>query len=81
MKDISYNSDLKMTNDIINNILNDGELLDIDCDSLEDIVCEVLDFYGKYYQTLDLIEADMEFENGEGICFSSMEELVKYLDN
>ena len=40
-----------------------------------------LDDYDQYQAIKDLVEADKEFENGEGIHFSSLEELDTYLDD
>ena len=49
-------------------------------DSFNDIISKVLDDYDEYHEIKDLIEADKEFEKGEGIHFSSMKELDAYLD-
>lgn len=50
-------------------------------DSFNDIITKVLDDYEEYQAIKDLIEADKEFENGEGVHFSSLEELDAYLDD
>lgn len=50
-------------------------------DSFNDIVSKVLDDYDEYQIVKDLIEADKEFANGEGVRFSSLEELDKYLED
>lgn len=49
-------------------------------DSFNDIISKILDAYEEYLEVKDLIEADAEFERGEGISFSSFEELEAYLD-
>ncbi len=49
-------------------------------DSFNDIISKLLDSYEEYQEIKDLIEADKKFGNGEGIHFSSLEELDKYLD-
>ena len=49
-------------------------------DSFNDIISKVLDDYYEYQEIKDLIEADKEFENGEGVHFSSLDELDAYLD-
>lgn len=61
-------------------LLNHGGLPDRDykTDSFNDII---LDEYGEYHEIKDLIEVDMEFENGEGIHFFSLDELDEYLDD
>ena len=50
-------------------------------DSFNDIITKLLDNYEEYQEIKDLIEADKEFEKGEGIHFSSLEELVVFLDD
>ena len=50
-------------------------------DSFNDIISKVLDDYEEYQAIKDLIEADKEFANGEGVRFSSLEELDAYLDD
>ena len=37
--------------------------------------------YEEYQEIKDLIEADKEFANGEGVHFSSLDELDDYLDD
>ena len=61
-------------------LLNHERLADIghENDSFNDIISKVLDDYDEYQAIKDLIEADKEFENGEGIHFSSLEELDTY---
>lgn len=49
-------------------------------DSFNDIITKVLNEYEEYQAIKDLIEADKEFENGEGIHFSSLDELDEYLE-
>ena len=64
-------------------ILNHQRLADISHknDSFNDIISKVLDDYEEYPEIKDLVEADKEFENGEGVHFSSLEELDSYLDD
>ena len=64
-------------------LLNHGRLADIGhkSDSFNDIISKVLDDYEEYQEIKDLIEADREFENGEGIHFTSLKELDEYLDD
>ena len=50
-------------------------------DSFNDIISKVLDDYEEYQEIKDLVEADKEFDNGEGVHFSSLEELEVYLDD
>ena len=50
-------------------------------DSFNDIISRLLDDYEEYQEIKDLIEADKEFANGEGVRFSSLEELDGYLDD
>ena len=50
-------------------------------DSFNDIITRVLDDYDEYQEIKDLIEADKEFEKGEGIRFASLDELDSYLDD
>ena len=63
-------------------LLNHERLADIGHknDSFNDIVTNLLDVYDEYQEIKDLIEADKEFENGDGIHFSSLDELDEYLD-
>ena len=63
-------------------LLNHERLADIGHknDSFNDIVTKLLDVYDEYQEIKDLIEADKEFENGDGIHFSSLDELDEYLD-
>ena len=37
--------------------------------------------YEEYQQIKDIIESDNEFANGDGVHFSSLEELDDYLDD
>lgn len=64
-------------------LVNHERLADIGhkTDSFNDIISKLLDSYEEYQQIKDLIEADMEFKNGGGVHFSSLEELDKYLDD
>ena len=64
-------------------LLNHKRLADIGhkSNSFNDIISNVLDDYEEYQKIKDLIEADKEFENGEGIHFSSLDELDTYLDD
>ena len=50
-------------------------------DSFNDIITKLLDNYEENQEIKDLIEADKEFEKGEGIHFSSLEELDVFLDD
>lgn len=50
-------------------------------DSFNDIISKVLNEYEEYQEIKDLIEADKEFENGEGVRFSSLNELDEYLND
>ena len=50
-------------------------------DSFNDIIPKLLDDYKEYQEIKDLIEADKEFANGEGIHLSSLDELDAYLDD
>ena len=63
-------------------LLNHERLADIGHknDSFNDIITKVLDDYDEYQAIKDLIEADKEFENGEGVNYSSLAELDAYLD-
>ena len=49
-------------------------------DSFNDVISKILDEYEEYQEIKDLIEADKEFKNGEGIHFSSLDELDAYLE-
>ena len=64
-------------------LLNHKRLADIGHknDSFNDIISKVLDDYEEYQEIKDLVEADKEFDNGEGVHFSSLEELEVYLDD
>lgn len=64
-------------------LLNHKRLADIGHknNSFNDIISKVLDDYEEYQEIKDLIEADKEFENEEGIHFSSLDELDAYLDD
>lgn len=64
-------------------LLNYQRLADIGHknDSFNDIISKVLDDYEEYQEIKDLVEADKEFDNGEGVHFSSLEELEVYLDD
>lgn len=64
-------------------LLNHERLADIGHknDSFNDIISKVLDDYDEYQAIKDLVEADKEFENGDGIHFSSLSELDEYLDD
>lgn len=64
-------------------LLNHQRLSDIGhkSDSFNDIISKVLDDYEEYQAIKDLVEADKEFENGEGIHFSSLAELDEYLND
>ncbi len=64
-------------------LINHERLADLGhkTDSFNDIISKLLDSYEEYQEIKDLIEADKEFENGEGIHFSSLEELDSYLDD
>ena len=64
-------------------LLNNERLADIGHknDSFNDIISKVLDDYEEYQEIKDLVEADKEFDNGEGVHFSSLEELEVYLDD
>lgn len=61
-------------------LLNHERLADIGHknDSFNDIISKLLDTYEEYQEIKELIEADKEFENGEGIHFSSLDELDNY---
>jgi len=50
-------------------------------DSFNDIISKLLDEYEEYQEIKDLIEADKEFANGDGVHFSSLDELDAYLDD
>ena len=50
-------------------------------DTFNDIITKLLDDYEEYQAIKDLIEADKEFENGEGVHFSSLDELDAYLND
>ena len=50
-------------------------------DSFNDIISNLLDEYEEYQEIKDLIEADKEFANGEGVHFSSLDKLDEYLDD
>lgn len=64
-------------------LINHERLADIGHknDSFNDIISKVLDDYDEYQAIKDLVEADKEFENREGIRFSSLSELDAYLDD
>jgi hypothetical protein len=64
-------------------LLNHERLADIGHknDSFNDIITKVLDDYDEYQEIKDLIEADKEFEKGEGVRFASLDELDSYLDD
>lgn len=64
-------------------LLNHERLSDIGHknDSFNDIISKILDEYEEYQEIKDLIEADKEFANGQGIHFSSLDELDTYLDD
>ena len=64
-------------------LLNHKRLVDIGhkTDSFNDIITKVLDEYEEYQAIKDLIEADKEFENGDRVRFSSLEELDAFLDD
>ena len=64
-------------------LINHKRLADIGhkTDSFNDIISKVLDDYEEYQEIKDLVEADKEFANGEGVHFSSLEELDVYLDD
>ena len=49
-------------------------------DSFNDIITKILKDYDEYQEIKDLIEADEEFEKGEGIHFSSLKELDAFID-
>lgn len=49
-------------------------------ESYNDVISKMLDFYEKYHEIIDLIDADKEFENRKGISFSSLDELDEYLN-
>lgn len=70
------------TKEIRISLLNYERLADIGHknDSFNDIISKILDDYEEYQEIKDLIEADEEFERGEGISFSSLQELDGYLD-
>lgn len=44
-------------------------------------ITKLLDEYEEYQEINDLIEADKEFTNGEGVHFSSLDELDAYLED
>ena len=50
-------------------------------DSFNDIISRLLDDYFEYQEIKELIEADREFENGDGVRFSSLDELDAFLDD
>ena len=77
-----YTGDKMKTKAIRVSLINHKRLADIGHknDSFNDIISKVLDVYDEYQEIKDLIEADKEFENGEGIRFSSLAELDEYLD-
>lgn len=64
-------------------LLNHERLADIGHknDSFNDIISKILDDYEEYQEIKDLVEADEEFDNKEGVHFSSLEELDAYLDD
>lgn len=64
-------------------LLNHERLADIghNIDSFNDIIIKLLDDYDEYHAIKDLIEADKEFKNGEGVRFSSLDELDAFLDD
>ena len=81
---ILYYGDKKMeTKSIRVSLLNHERLADIGHknDSFNDIISKVLDDYEEYQEIKDLVEADKEFDNNEGVHFSSLEELDAYLDD
>ena len=49
--------------------------------SFNDIITILLDDYEEYHAIKDLIEADNEFANGQGVHFSSLDEPDAYLDD
>ena len=63
-------------------VLNHERLADLGHknDSFNDIITKLLDEYEEYQEIKDLIEADKEFEKGEGVHFTSLDELDEYLD-
>ncbi len=50
-------------------------------DSFNDIISKLLNEYEEYQEIKDLIKADKEFENDEGVRFSSLDELDEYLND
>lgn len=79
-----YIGDIKMETKAIRvSLLNHKRLADIGHknDSFNDIITKILDAYDEYQEIKDLIEADREFKKGDGIRFSSLAELDKYLDD
>lgn len=64
-------------------LINHKRLADIGHknDSFNDIISKVLDDYEEYQEIKDLVEADKEFDKGEGVHFSSLDELDAYLDD
>ena len=74
--------DIMETKAIRISLLNHERLTDIGHknDSFNDIISKVLDDYEEYQEIKDLIEADKEFEKGEGIHFSPLQKLDEYLD-
>lgn len=63
-------------------VLNHERLADLGHknDSFNDIITKLLDEYEEYQEIKDLIEADKEFKKGEGVHFTSLDELDEYLD-
>ena len=47
----------------------------------KDIVLKVLDEQVKFKIMRDLIVAYCEFDKGEGVCFSSLDEMDDYLED
>lgn len=64
-------------------LINHERLADIGHknDSFNDIISKLLNEYEEYQEIKDLIKADKEFENGEGVRFSSLDELDEYLND
>lgn len=64
-------------------LINHERLADIGHknDSFNDIISKLLNEYEEYQEIKDLIKADKEFGNGEGVRFSSLDELDEYLND
>ena len=64
-------------------LLNHQRLADLGHknDSFNDIITKLLNVYEEYQEIKDLIEADKEFEKGEGVRFSSLKEMDSYLED